>query len=276
MWDGQEPSFRSRRSVSQHQDQPQVGAAQGQNPHSGEKRHFELSFNKKHKDKVLDFYLPNVLLKAEETKNKDKAIKIYRRQCTFSEDDGETTGFLGSIILDHPATFDTLATNPDLKKMIIDDLDRFLKTKGYYKKVGKGWKRGVRSDADLRRTLLSTGNRFILLIEEIDCISGVLERKTANQNKQQDAKSGNGAWSAEVAEELMRSDDADTALQGLVEFLKRKREEANETEDKPADCDEVGSSVRRLNAAISRVKRSKTDGDRKKIKMMKEEFKPLQ
>ncbi|GMI78301.1 hypothetical protein HRI_001499300 [Hibiscus trionum] len=357
--------------------------AEGQKPHSGEKRYLELIFNKKHKDKVLDFYLPYVLLKAEEIKNKDKAIKLYSRQCPFSEDDGERRGSWGSITLDHPATFDTLAMDPDLKRMIIDDLDRFLKRKGFYKKVGKAWKRGyllygppgtgksslvaalanylkfdiydlgltsVRSDAELRRTLLSTSNRSILLIEDIDCSSEVLERQTTNKNKQQAAKSGqltlsgilnciDGLWSscgderiivfttnykdridpallrpgrmdlhinmsyctvdgfrilasnylgigskynpfygeidgllksteaspAEVAEELMRNDDANTALQGLVEFLKRKRDGANETENKPAECDEVGSSIRRLNAAISRVKRLKTDGDRKKF-----------
>ncbi|PQM40617.1 putative mitochondrial chaperone BCS1-A [Prunus yedoensis var. nudiflora] len=36
---------------------------------------------------------------------------------------------------------------------------------------------------------------------------------------------------AEVAEELMKSDDADGALQGLVSFLKRKKAESNKTED---------------------------------------------
>ncbi|KAK8685798.1 hypothetical protein V6N13_124832 [Hibiscus sabdariffa] len=360
--------------------------AEGQKPHTGEKRHFELVFNKKHKDKVLDFYLPYVLLKAEEIKNKDRVIKLYSRQCPFSEDDSERRGSWGSIILDHPATFDTLAMDPDLRKMIIDDLDRFVKRKGYYKKVGKAWKRGyllygppgtgksslvaaianylkfdiydlgltsVRSDAELRRTLLSTTNRSILLIEDIDCSSEVLERQTTSKNKPQAAKSGHltlsgilncidGLWSscgderiivfttnykdridpallrpgrmdlhinmsycttdgfrilasnylgigskynpffgeidgllksteaspAEVAEELMRSDDANTSLQGLVDFLKRKRDGANETQNKPADCDEVGSSIRRLNAAVSRVKRMKTDGDGKKIMMV--------
>ena len=196
---------------------------EGQKPHSGETRLFELSFKKKHKEKVLDFYLPYVLLKAEEIKNQGKAIKLYSRQCPFSEDDDGRRGSWGSIILEHPATFDTLAMDPDLKKMIIDDLKRFLERKEYYKKVGKAWKRGyllygppgtgksslvaamanylkfdiydlgltsVRSDAELRRTLLSTSNRSILLIEDIDCSSEVLERQTGNKNKQQPAKAG--------------------------------------------------------------------------------------
>lgn len=38
---------------------------------------------------------------------------------------------------------------------------------------------------------------------------------------------------AEVAEELMKSEDVDIALDGLVKFLKRKSSEANETKDEP-------------------------------------------
>ncbi|KAE8675757.1 Mitochondrial chaperone BCS1-like protein [Hibiscus syriacus] len=352
--------------------------AEGEKPPHGEKRYFELIFNKKHKDKVLNFYLPYVLLKAEEIKNKDKAIKLYSRQCPFSEDENERRGSWGSIILEHPATFDTLAMDPDLKKIIIDDLEMFLKRKGYYKKLGKAWKRGyllygppgtgksslvaamanylrfdiydlgltsVHSDAELRRTLLSTSNQSILLIEDIDCSSEVLKRQTRTKTKQHDAKSGltlsgilnciDGLWSscgderiivfttnykdridpallrpgrmdlhinmsycttagfrvlasnylgigtknnpffgeiddllktteatpAEVAEELMRTNDADAALQGLVHFLKRKRDES-----KNGETD--SSSITRLNEIVSRVKRLKTDGDQNKTLML--------
>ncbi|KAI6671423.1 hypothetical protein NL676_006308 [Syzygium grande] len=38
--------------------------------------------------------------------------------------------------------FKTLATDPELKKMLFDDLDRFVRRKEYYRKVGKAWKRG--------------------------------------------------------------------------------------------------------------------------------------
>lgn len=74
------------------------------------------------------------------------------------------------------------------------------------------------------------------------------------------------ATPAEVAEELMKSDDPNIALQGLVNSLKRKRDEA---ENKATSCGEVDSSVRRLNAIVSRVKRLKTNGDQRKIMMMK-------
>ncbi|CAB4318081.1 unnamed protein product [Prunus armeniaca] len=51
---------------------------------------------------------------------------------------------------------------------------------------------------------------------------------------------------AEVAEELMKSDDADGALQGLVNFLKRKKVESNKTEDE-------------IEGSTEKAKRQKTD-----------------
>ncbi|GKU99293.1 hypothetical protein SLEP1_g12161 [Rubroshorea leprosula] len=47
-----------------------------------------------------------------------------------------------STYLQHPASFDTIALDPDLKQSIIDDLDRFLARRDYYKRIGKTWKRG--------------------------------------------------------------------------------------------------------------------------------------
>ncbi|CAI0418635.1 unnamed protein product [Linum tenue] len=88
--------------------------------------------------------------------------------------------------------------------MIIGDLEKFVERKEFYKKVGRAWKRGyllygppgtgkstliaamanylkfdiydlelssVYSNSDLKRVLLSTSNRSILVIEDIDCSS---------------------------------------------------------------------------------------------------------
>ncbi|KAE8695154.1 Mitochondrial chaperone BCS1-like protein [Hibiscus syriacus] len=228
MLDGKEPSLRSRLSVSQHQDQPQDAAAYGQKPHSGEKSFFELIFKKKHKDKVLDFYLLYVLLKAEETKNKDKAIKLYSRQCPF------------------------IAVG-DLKKMIIDDLDSLVAAMANYLKfdIYDLGLTSVRSDADLRRTLLSTAvederiivfttnykdqihpallrpGRMDLHINMSYCTGygfrilasnylGIYRKYNPFFGEIDGLLKSMEASPTEVAEELMRSDDADTALQGLL------------------------------------------------------------
>lgn len=297
---------------------------------SEEKRSFELSFNKKYREKVMDCYLPHVLKRGKEIEDEEKVVKLYNRQ--------------GSRNLEHPSTFDTLALDPELKKMIVDDLKRFLGRKEFYKKVGKAWKRGyllygppgtgkssliaamanylkfdiydleltsLSSNSDLRRVLLSTTSRSILVIEDIDC--SVQTRDRQQGGDQYDGSNStftlsgllnfiDGLWSscgderiivfttnhkdrldpallrpgrmdvhinmpyctpqafsilasnyldirdknhylydeieglmestnvtpAEVAEELMASENADVALEGLVNFLKRKHSEANE------------------------------------------------
>ncbi|KAJ6367140.1 hypothetical protein OIU77_003505 [Salix suchowensis] len=106
------------------------------------------------------------------------------------------------VNLDHPATFDTLALDTEEKEKILEDLERFVKRRDYYRKVGKAWKRGyllygppgtgkssliaamanylnfdiydlelteVRCNSDLRKMLIATANRSILVVEDIDC-----------------------------------------------------------------------------------------------------------
>ena len=46
-----------------------------------------------------------------------------------------------SIILEHPTTFEKLTMDPEPRRRHIDDLDRFVKRKEWYKKVGRAWKR---------------------------------------------------------------------------------------------------------------------------------------
>ncbi|KAG5614274.1 hypothetical protein H5410_014098 [Solanum commersonii] len=46
------------------------------------------------------------------------------------------------VNLNHPATFETFEMESDQKDMILKDLERFVKRKYYYRKVGNEWKRG--------------------------------------------------------------------------------------------------------------------------------------
>ncbi|EXB24925.1 putative mitochondrial chaperone bcs1 [Morus notabilis] len=246
-----------------------------------------------------------------------------------------------SVDFDHPSTFETMAMEEKVKKMVVEDLDRFVERKEFYKRVGKAWKRGYLlygppgtgkssliaamanylkfdvydlqlsslTSRDLRRLLVSVANKSIIVIEDIDCSVKLDNRAnndptTAESNKEKNklALSGllnfaDGLWSslgderiivfttnykdrldpallrpgrmdmhihmsyltpsgfktlafnylrvknhplfgeieerlkevkvtpAEVAESLMRSDNAEVALGGLVEFLQRKKVE---------------------------------------------------
>ncbi|XP_027178473.1 AAA-ATPase At3g50940-like [Coffea eugenioides] len=163
-------------------------------------RYYELIFHKKHKDKVIGEYLPYVLERSKAIELEKKTLKL------FMLGNDRMMGHRGnpwqSVDLDHPATFDTLAMDTDAKKMVIDDLENFVRRKELYRKAGKAWKRGyllfgppgtgksslvaamanylkfdiydleltdVRTNSDLRRHLISTANQSILLVEDIDC-----------------------------------------------------------------------------------------------------------
>ena len=100
-----------------------------------EKRFFELSFHRNDKEIVLKHYLPFVLEKAKQMKDEERVLKMHTLSISF--------GYCGvkwdSINLEHPSTFETLAMEPELKNAVIEDLNRFLKRKEFYKNVGSAW-----------------------------------------------------------------------------------------------------------------------------------------
>ncbi|GLT82774.1 hypothetical protein SLE2022_011160 [Rubroshorea leprosula] len=177
-----------------------------------EVRSFELCFPNKHKEMVLNSYLPYIVKEAKSMVQKQKTLKIftveYERMYSCMSD------LWKSVNLDHPATFETLAMEPELKNTILKDLDRFVKRKDYYRKVGKAWKRGyllygppgtgkssliaamanylnfdvydlelseLRCNSDLRKLLVATANRSILVVEDIDCTIELENRAAENR-----------------------------------------------------------------------------------------------
>ncbi|PQM43105.1 putative mitochondrial chaperone BCS1-B [Prunus yedoensis var. nudiflora] len=298
-----------------------------------EHRSIQLSFHKTYREKVLSTYLPYVVDRSNAIQEERKVVKLHALG-NFNEE--YNAGPWGSVIFDHPSTFDTLAMDPKLKEELIDDLDRFVRRKEFYGRVGKAWKRGyllygppgtgkssliaamanylkfdiydlelthLRSNSELRRLLVSTANRSILVIEDIDCSIELKDREFGggNPNDSQLTLSGllnfiDGLWSscgderiivfttnykdkldpallrpgrmdmhvhmsyctpggfkilasnylgikthrffdkieasirevevtpAEIAEELMKSEDTDMVLGGLVAFLKNKKQ----------------------------------------------------
>jgi len=164
---------------------------------------FVLCFDEKHRDKVMEKYIPHVLSTYEAMQANNRTLKIHSLHGSW----------LPSSSFNHPASFDSLALDPDLKKAIIDDLDRFLRRKKMYKKVGKPWKRGyllhgppgtgkstlvaamakylkfdvydldlsvMHSNSELTRVMRNTSNKSIIVIEDIDCNKEVLNRSRSD------------------------------------------------------------------------------------------------
>lgn len=182
-------------------------------PVKSEVRSLELTFNRKYKEMVLKSYIPFILEKARSKKQEVKALKI------FTIDIQNLYGNLNDAwlgtTLDHPTTFDTLALDRDLKEFVMEDLERFVKRKEYYRQVGKAWKRGyllygppgtgksslvaamanylhfdiydlelgeLSSNAELRRLLIAMPNRSIVVVEDIDCTVEFQDRSSQSKS----------------------------------------------------------------------------------------------
>ncbi|XP_037495987.1 AAA-ATPase At2g18190 [Jatropha curcas] len=96
------------------------------------KGYFELKFEDQYREKIFNGYLNHILDTSKAMTKGEKVLKLYTR----------SRGGWDSIDFRHPSTFDALAMDHNLKKSIIDDIDRFLARKDYYKRIGKAWKRG--------------------------------------------------------------------------------------------------------------------------------------
>lgn len=180
----------------------------GEYHYSPIKKYFELSFDKGYEMDVLDSYLDDIVDRYERIQKEDNVVRIYtckeknRDRTVYPEQDRDRNVNWSYVNLEHSATFEKLAMNPEKKEMLKDDLDRFLGGKDLYQKVGKSWKRGYLlygppgtgkssliaamanyvkyniydlnltaglSNEDLRSILLSTTDRSILVIEDVDC-----------------------------------------------------------------------------------------------------------
>ncbi|GAB4844631.1 hypothetical protein Ancab_038033 [Ancistrocladus abbreviatus] len=162
----------------------------------GEKRAFVLRIRKRDKRRILRPYLQHIHAVTEEIEQRRKEVKLYYNV----ESDGGN-GRWRSVTFTHPATLETIAMDAELKNKIKTDLEAFLKSKQYYSRLGRVWRRSyllygpsgtgkssfvaamakflsydvydvdlskVSSDADLKMLLLQTTNRSVILIEDFD------------------------------------------------------------------------------------------------------------
>jgi len=183
-------------------------------PMSDERRYYKLTFHKRNRDVILGTYLNHVM-------QEGKAIRVKNRQRKLYTNSG---GYWSHVVFEHPATFQTLAMDPEEKEMIIDDLTTFSKAGGFYARIGRAWKRGyllygppgtgkstmiaamanllgydlydlelasVKDNTELRKLLIETSSKSIIVIEDIDCsldLTGQRRKKKEKEEKNQGQK----------------------------------------------------------------------------------------
>ncbi|MFQ6623894.1 hypothetical protein Gotur_003654 [Gossypium turneri] len=199
-----------------------------------EKRHFRLNCKKGDRDRVMQCYFPHIATTAQRILNQRETLNIY----TYDRE----SSVWEPTVFKHPATFETLAMEPEVKQLIKDDLDSFVERKDFFEGVGRAWKRGyllygppgtgksslvaaianylryniydlqlqtARSDADLRHILTSTTNCSILLTEDIDCGTKVSHDRAKDQEDNDEQQNSN----------RLSSTDPGVTLSGLLNFL---------------------------------------------------------
>ncbi|KAL5544282.1 hypothetical protein UlMin_008066 [Ulmus minor] len=158
--------------------------------------YYMLTFHKKHREIVTKLYLDHVIREGKEIRMRNRQRKHYTNYSKSS------SGRWSHIIFEHPASFETMAMDSEKKKEIVDDLLSFSRNKDFYARAGKGWKRGyllygppgtgkstmvaamanllnydiydleltaVKDNTELRRLLIHTTCKSIIVIEDIDC-----------------------------------------------------------------------------------------------------------
>ncbi|XP_057823060.2 AAA-ATPase At4g25835-like [Cryptomeria japonica] len=155
-------------------------------------------------------YFEHVARKAEELRREKTDLTIATNTVPGNSD-AEWT----ALPFNHPSTFNTVALNPSTKEMIISDLESFKQAKNFCIRTGRAWKRGyllygppgtgktsliadianymnysvydldlthVKDNVELRKLLIKTKEKSIIIVEDIDC-SIVLNNEPNDQPK---------------------------------------------------------------------------------------------
>ncbi|KAH7666170.1 mitochondrial chaperone BCS1 protein [Dioscorea alata] len=189
-------------------------------PTDEDKRSYRLTFHRRHRVLINESYLPLVIQQGKAIAVQKRKRKLYTNSSSF--DYTEYRKLVWSHVpFEHPATFETLAVDPQMKGEIMQDLVKFSKSKEYYAKIGKPWKRGyllygppgtgkstmiaamanlldydvydleltaVKDNSALRKLLLNTTSKSIIVVEDIDCSLDLTGKRKKGEDQQEGSK----------------------------------------------------------------------------------------
>ncbi|CAN6319887.1 unnamed protein product [Urochloa humidicola] len=216
-----------------------------------ERRFFRLDFHERDRELVIGEYLTHVRRTGRDVMAKNRQRRLYTNISREGFDDGFYRDVWTHVPFDHPKTFDKLAMDPAKKKDIIDDLDMFRNGKEYHERVGKPWKRGyllygppgtgkstmvaamanylkydvydfeltsVKTNTELRKLLIETKSKSIMVFEDIDCSLDLTgKRKTKEEDDSDKDKDGDGDPSR--PDKTAATKQSSVTLSGLLNFI---------------------------------------------------------
>ncbi|KAL3322110.1 hypothetical protein AABB24_039638 [Solanum stoloniferum] len=219
-----------------------------------EKRGFLLRAKKKDKSVVLGAYLDFVMEKANEIRRKNQDRLLYTNSRGGSLDSRGHPW--ESVPFKHPSTFETLAMDPQKKAEIMADLLDFANGESFYQRTGRAWKRGyllygppgtgkssmiaamanflgydiydlelteVHTNSELRKLLMKTSSKSIIVIEDIDCSINLTNRKnnsssSSSYNVSPPGSGGGGCGSSGGGSNSEDGGGNTITLSGLLNF----------------------------------------------------------
>ncbi|KAM1155254.1 hypothetical protein EV1_025929 [Malus domestica] len=206
-----------------------------------ERWYYKLTFHRTHRALIVGPYIKHVMKEGNATKMGNRERKLYTNNgARWSH-----------VVFEHPATFKTLAMDPVKKQEIIDDLMAFSKAEEFYKSTGRAWKRGyllygppgtgkstmiaamanllgydlydleltsVKNNTELRKLLLETSNKSVIVIEDIDCSLDLTGQRSKKKYKViEDEDTGDGK--EKEGEEKEANIPSQVTLSGLLNFI---------------------------------------------------------
>ncbi|XP_061345318.1 AAA-ATPase ASD, mitochondrial-like isoform X2 [Gastrolobium bilobum] len=188
-------------------------------------QYLTLTFHKRYRDIITGSYIQHVLEEGKNIALKNRQLKLYTNNPSKHWHGYKSTKW-SHITFEHPARFETLAMDPKKKEEIINDLVKFKNGKEYYAKIGKAWKRGyllygppgtgkstmiaamanfmnydvydleltaVKENTDLRKLLIETSSKSIIVIEDIDCSLDLTGQRKKKKEKDEDDEENKGS-----------------------------------------------------------------------------------
>lgn len=215
-------------------------------PAPEDRRFYRLTFHRRHRKLIHGSYLHHVMEEGKAIGVRNRQRKLYTNSSNY--DWYEFKELVWShVSFEHPATFDTLALEPDKKQDIIQDLLAFRDGKEYYSRIGKPWKRGyllygppgtgkstmiaamanlldydvydleltvVKNNSALRKLLIETTSKSIILIEDIDCSLDLFGKR-----KSEASSEGGGDEETKAAVLKRDKEESKVTLSGILNFI---------------------------------------------------------